>query len=237
MYCKCSDAAAGVEYLHKNDIVHGDLKGCNVLVDGSGRAAIADFGLANVTDPYILQWTSQTTVASKGGTPRWLAPEILAIEQEDAADESDSVYNTKASDVFAWSSIFTGQLPFFETLQPVSVMHLIMQGETPTRPQDDSPAWRRYGLNHRIWNLMKDCWSFDPSQRPDMTAVILRLDAEERTDTRPPGEWNENSSVRFRNAEKVREVQDSPEFWDGVKSLLLEVVLGLESKEVEEEDI
>ncbi|KAG6808817.1 hypothetical protein H0H92_002787 [Tricholoma furcatifolium] len=207
-----------------------------VLVDGSGRAAIADFGLANVTDPYILKWTSQSTVASKGGTTRWLSPEILAVElSEDMADESASVHNTKASDVFAWSSIFTGQLPFFETLQPVSVMHLIMQGETPTRPQDDSPAWRRYGLNHRIWNLMKDCWSFDPSQRPDMTAVILRLDAEERTDTRPPGEWNENSSVRFRNAEKVREVQDSPEFWDGVKSLLLEVVPDLESKEVEED--
>ncbi|KAG6809336.1 hypothetical protein H0H92_000657, partial [Tricholoma furcatifolium] len=210
----------------------------NVLVDGSGRAAIADFGLANVTDPYILKWTSQTTVASKGGTTRWRAPEILAVELEDTADEAATVYNTKASDVFAWSSvcyeIFTGRLPFFETAKEVNVMQLIMQGETPSRPQDDNSAWQQNGLNSRIWNLMKDCWSFDPLQRPDMTAVISRLNAEKRRDTRPPGEWNENSSVRFRNAEKVREVQDSPEFWDGVKSLLLEVVPDFESNEAEE---
>ncbi|KAH0584924.1 hypothetical protein H2248_008197 [Termitomyces sp. 'cryptogamus'] len=39
----CLDTAAGVEYLHNNDIVHGDLKGLNVLIDGSGRACLGDF--------------------------------------------------------------------------------------------------------------------------------------------------------------------------------------------------
>ncbi|KAG6809010.1 hypothetical protein H0H92_001983 [Tricholoma furcatifolium] len=234
----CSDTAAGVQYLHKNDIVHGDLKGCNVLVDGSGRAVIADFGLSNVNDPYILKWTSESTIGSKRGTTRWHAPELLAIESEDTV-EASSVYNTQASDVFAWSNvcyeIFTGRVPFFEVSHPVQVMTRIMQGGTPTRPNDDDPAWQQNGLNHRIWNLMRDCWSFEPLQRPDMTAVISRLDAEKRMDTRPPGEWDENSSVRFRNADKVREVQDLPEFWDGVQSLLLEVVPDLESKEAEED--
>ncbi|KNZ77594.1 Putative serine/threonine-protein kinase/receptor R831 [Termitomyces sp. J132] len=39
----CPSPAAGVEYLHNNDIVHGDLKGLNVLIDGSGRACLGDF--------------------------------------------------------------------------------------------------------------------------------------------------------------------------------------------------
>ncbi|KAG6808709.1 hypothetical protein H0H92_003174 [Tricholoma furcatifolium] len=249
----CFDTAEGLEYLHRNDIVHGDLKGvrqifassvpvqaliickCNILIDSSGRASIADFGLANVTDPSILKWTSQSTIASKGGTTRWHAPELLAIESEDTSGLG-SVCNTKASDVFAWSNIcyeiFTGQLPFYEVSHPVKVMVLIMRGATPTRPEDDDVAWQQYGLTNHIWYLMKRCWSFEPSQRPDMTAVISRLDAKKPTDTRPPGDWDEAHSVRLRNDEKAREAQDSQEFWDGVKRLLLEVVPGLEVKDI-----
>ncbi|KAG6814826.1 hypothetical protein H0H93_012094, partial [Arthromyces matolae] len=53
----CQDTAAGVEYLHKNDVVHGDLKGMNVLVNSFGRALLGDFGLSSVTDAKIIKWT------------------------------------------------------------------------------------------------------------------------------------------------------------------------------------
>ncbi|KAG6807971.1 hypothetical protein H0H92_005864, partial [Tricholoma furcatifolium] len=95
---KCLDTASGVEYLHKNNVIHGDLKGMNVLIDTSGRAASGDFGLSSVTDPQILQWTSQSTMASTGGTTRWQAPELLGTH-------IGPVHNTKASDVFAWASV------------------------------------------------------------------------------------------------------------------------------------
>ncbi|KAG6807930.1 hypothetical protein H0H92_005968 [Tricholoma furcatifolium] len=94
----CLDTAFGVEYLHKNNVIHGDLKGMNVLIDASGRAALGDFGLSSVTDPQILQWTSQSTMASKGGTTRWQAPELLGTH-------IGPVHNTKASDVFAWANV------------------------------------------------------------------------------------------------------------------------------------
>ncbi|KAG6807876.1 hypothetical protein H0H92_006136 [Tricholoma furcatifolium] len=236
IYHKCSDTAEGLEYLHKNDIVHGDLKGCNILIDGSGRASIADFGLANVTDPSILKWTSQSTIASKGGTARWHAPELFAIEPENKTGLG-LVCNTKASDVFAWSNIcyeiFTGQLPFYEVSHPVTVMVLIMKGDTPTRPNDADLAWQQYGLTSHIWDLMKSCWSFEPSQRPNMTAIVARLDAEKPADTRPPRDWDENLSVRLRKGEKAREDQESQEFWDYVKCLLLEEVPGLQAKVIQ----
>lgn len=71
----------------------------NVLVDGSGRACLADFGLSAVTDPLILNWTSHSSATSKGGTARWQAPELND-------PEADQIFpNTKASDVYAWSCV------------------------------------------------------------------------------------------------------------------------------------
>ncbi|KAG6850018.1 hypothetical protein H0H93_002467 [Arthromyces matolae] len=106
------DTASGVEYLHQNDIVHGDLKGVNVLVDYSGRACLGDFGLASVDDPEIIRWTSQSTIASKGGTTRWQAPELLLSE-----DVIDKLYNTKASDVYAWACVcYEVNIPIFTSM-------------------------------------------------------------------------------------------------------------------------
>lgn len=43
---KLLGAAAGLQFLHSKGIVHGDLKGNNILVDGDGTARITDFGLS-----------------------------------------------------------------------------------------------------------------------------------------------------------------------------------------------
>merc|ERR1711871_1363900 len=40
------DIAEGMAFLHKRELMHRDLKSFNVLLDGKGRAKIADFGLS-----------------------------------------------------------------------------------------------------------------------------------------------------------------------------------------------
>ena len=40
----------GVEYLHRRDIMHNDLKPANTLVTRTGTARIIDFGLSASTD-------------------------------------------------------------------------------------------------------------------------------------------------------------------------------------------
>ncbi|KXN84357.1 Dual specificity protein kinase zak2 [Leucoagaricus sp. SymC.cos] len=89
------DVIAGLQYLHDNNIIHGDLKGVNVLVNAEGRACISDFGFSSVL---IDQAISQTMPTSQnlGGTVRWTAPELL--------DEPEA-YPSKASDVWAFGCV------------------------------------------------------------------------------------------------------------------------------------
>ncbi|KNZ75259.1 Serine/threonine-protein kinase A-Raf [Termitomyces sp. J132] len=215
----CSDTAAGVEYLHNNDIVHGDLKGANILINSCGRAVLGDFGLASVDDPEILKWTAQSTVASKGGTTRWQAPELHETE-----DKVDKIYNTKESDIFAWANvcyeIFTGRLPFYEVTRESTVLIKVLRGDIPTHPQQDDPAWLEHGLNERIWDLMENCWKFQPSERPKMATIITRINAEKPYDARPPVEWGGTDAMHFRNAQDRDLLEDLFPVWEEQEAIL-----------------
>jgi serine/threonine-protein kinase len=82
--------AHGMEYLHNlpKEIIHGDLKPENVLIDATGIAKIADFGLSRATDP-----TAPGQPACIPGTPGYIGPEVY-----------DGVFDLP-TDVFAWSMI------------------------------------------------------------------------------------------------------------------------------------
>ncbi|KAJ7134330.1 kinase-like domain-containing protein, partial [Mycena epipterygia] len=89
------DVALGVEYLHQECIVHGDLKGMNILVTPSGRACVADFGLSSIVDALTLQFT-HSTANTRGATPRYQAPELIL---------KDNAKNDFASDVYAFACV------------------------------------------------------------------------------------------------------------------------------------
>ncbi|KAG6916783.1 hypothetical protein DXG01_005365 [Tephrocybe rancida] len=167
------DVGNGLKYLHDNDIIHGDLKSPNVLVDSAGRARLADFGISSVLDADIVSWTSQQTSSSKGGTVRWRAPEVL--------QGSGSVpTNSKKSDVYAWGcvawEIFTGKLPFPDIMTDAVAHHIIMGGRL-MRPDPSSLPWTDFGLTEEIWACMEPCWEREPSERPTATMIVHRLNA------------------------------------------------------------
>ncbi|ORY22057.1 kinase-like protein, partial [Rhizoclosmatium globosum] len=59
-----------LHYLHFNGIVHGDVKGDNILLGSKGEIKLADFGLS-------FCGVSNT----RAGTYLWMAPEIVKKEQ------------------------------------------------------------------------------------------------------------------------------------------------------------
>ncbi|KAG2895863.1 hypothetical protein PC119_g15408, partial [Phytophthora cactorum] len=78
---KLHEAALGVQYLHERGIVHGDLKGNNIVIGADGNAKVTDFGLSSVMNA---DERAQIT-----GAVHWVAPECLGTDGMNASPRSD----------------------------------------------------------------------------------------------------------------------------------------------------
>lgn len=67
---------------HREGVVHRDIKPANIMVDLQGRARVADFGIARITDPAIAPFQS-TLTGTIVGTPDYIAPEQMRGEHVD----------------------------------------------------------------------------------------------------------------------------------------------------------
>ena len=76
----------GLAYLHKQGIVHRDIKGANILTTKNGIVKLTDFGVAtrlenrkNNNYSATLQQQDQEKASSSNlvGTPYWMAPEVI----------------------------------------------------------------------------------------------------------------------------------------------------------------
>ncbi|KAJ8077692.1 Rho guanine nucleotide exchange factor [Marasmius tenuissimus] len=156
-----SDIAFGLAYLHDLKIVHGDMKGVNVLITPKLRACIGDFGLSHVADSYALKLTTSITSRSRG-TTRWLAPELLIPKP--------SVVSTTQSDIYAYGcvcyEIFAGCAPFHDLIDGAVLLAVYVEKQHPPRPPE---------LDDNVWELMTSCWKYDPALRPTATGVLDRV--------------------------------------------------------------
>ncbi|KAJ3567064.1 hypothetical protein NP233_g6603 [Leucocoprinus birnbaumii] len=162
------DVITGLEYLHDRNIIHGDLKGVNVLVTSFGRACITDFGLSSVLIEKSIAQTAITPSVIHGGSYRWIAPELL---------ETDS-RPTKASDIWAFGclcyQILIRRVPFYEATSDPAVIRLILSGETPTQHHPGKHSRGIDTIDEEMGTLLKRCWS-PPDTRPTCRQIMESL--------------------------------------------------------------
>ncbi|KAG9084174.1 hypothetical protein FS749_005426 [Ceratobasidium sp. UAMH 11750] len=158
----CIQIADGLAYLHRIGIIHGDLKGPNVLISKAGTASLIDFGNA-VLGESTLQFTQ--TATNNGMTPRWTAPEIFAGAKHDAASD---VYSLGMTILEA----FTGRVPYSGKVDLAVINAVVQDKKMPDRPQE-IPANVVWG--DMLWSLLINCWCYTPSERPAAPEVSKHL--------------------------------------------------------------
>ena len=165
------DIARGVRFLHASEpqVIHGDLKSANILIDSKFRAKVADFGL------------SSRKKKGGTGTPFWMAPELLRREGG----------NTTATDVYSFGmvlyEVYSRRDPYHGE-DPTEVLRLVADKEVRKRP----PSPRN--MCDKVKSLMDDCLEEDPDKRPtfeELDLRVKRIDAESSLD----GPINAKSSV------------------------------------------
>ncbi|KAH7924090.1 kinase-like protein [Leucogyrophana mollusca] len=159
-----SNVAAGLRYLHSCSVIHGDLSGSNILVDGDGKACLADFGLSSVMLEF--QGTSYFTSSIRGAV-RWAAPEIYEVPVDDNVSPH---IPTAQSDIYSFGSVMlqviSGVVPYHYLKNDAQVLIAISKGITPMRPLNPE-------IDDEHWNLIQQCWSTTRhgALRPSIRAI------------------------------------------------------------------
>jgi serine/threonine-protein kinase len=141
------EVAWALAYAHAQGVVHRDIKPANILLErGTGRALVADFGIARLTDS-----SADTAVGVVLGTPEYMSPE------QAAAEELDGRSDLYALGVVAYLAV-TGTLPFSApTAQEMLALHLTKQ------PAAVASVAR--GIPRPLAQAIDKCLRKEPSQR------------------------------------------------------------------------
>ncbi|KAF8330113.1 kinase-like domain-containing protein [Amanita rubescens] len=163
------EVAEGMQYIHSEGIIHGDLRGDNILLDSDFHAQIADFGLTRHSDA--------TATQSGALHHNFAAPELFGnwVEGEDVSSESDddgqSTARTQKSDVYAFGCLYY-EIQFdsipFQGMNEIQIVKHVSRGKRP--PRLDEPL-----LSDQAWKLIKRCWAREAARRPAMEDIMEKM--------------------------------------------------------------
>jgi len=138
---------AGLAAAHERGVVHRDLKPANVMLDGTGKVRLTDFGLAGAAGE-----------ALRAGTPAYMAPEQLAGAEV-----------TPRSDIYALGlvlyEIFTGQ----RALDGKNLAELIHKRE---QSGIVAPSAIVKTLDPKIEAVIQRCLKPQPEERPATALAV-----------------------------------------------------------------
>ena len=98
-------AAEGLQHAHANGVLHRDIKPSNLILDGTGRLRLLDFGLARIEGMPTL-----TRETQRLGTPVYMSPEQVS-DPPGPIDTRTDIYGLGATlyEVLTWQVPFGGR--------------------------------------------------------------------------------------------------------------------------------
>lgn len=155
---------AALDYAHRHNLIHRDVKPGNILLDPDGHAYLADFGIAKARhDPALTQ------IGTIIGTPEYMSPEQINAAPLDGRSDLYSLG-------VVLYQMLTGRVPF-RADTPFGTAHKQVS-EPPTPPSTLGIA-----LGLGVERALLRALSKDPAQRfPDARTMTAALRAGE-----PPG--------------------------------------------------
>lgn len=150
----------GLAYLHREGILHRDLKADNILLDVDGTCKISDFGISKrSTNPY-----NNDTSNSMQGSVFWMAPEVIRAQSQaltggssSGGDVGNQGYSAK---VDIWSlgcvvlEMFAGRRPWSKEEAIGAIYKLGSLNQAPPIPDDVSDV-----VGPAAISFMLDCFT------------------------------------------------------------------------------
>ncbi|KAG8899836.1 hypothetical protein FRB99_006412 [Tulasnella sp. 403] len=158
-----AEGADALAYLHEKALIHGDIKGNNILVSKTRHALLCDFGLSGQE--------SKSTLGERGvaGSTRWMSPELFKGSRK-----------SPKSDVYAFGitiyEILSGTIPYHDLKGDNLVIRTVISGGRPPIRPAVSTTGDSYA---HVWAVAQRCWQGNPNLRLSMNEVheVLRRDS------------------------------------------------------------
>jgi serine/threonine protein kinase len=186
-----AQACRGLDYAHRNGVVHRDVKPGNLLVSDSDVVKLADFGIARATDQ-----SSITQVGSVLGTAAYLAPE--QARGEEAGPRAD-LYSLG---VVAYQ-LLSGRLPYEAT--SLSELALMQQRELPTPLAELNPR-----VPPELAQAVAMALEIDQEARPADAAQFAKAIQDGARGLPPVDSGSPTTHLGTRAATRVLPSQDGP---------------------------
>eukprot|EP01097_Dermamoeba_algensis_P004803 TRINITY_DN3081_c0_g1_i1.p1 TRINITY_DN3081_c0_g1~~TRINITY_DN3081_c0_g1_i1.p1 ORF type:complete len:1240 (+),score=254.36 TRINITY_DN3081_c0_g1_i1:49-3720(+) len=156
---------SGLQFLHRNSVIHRDIKGANILIDNRGVAKLADFGCSRMLNDVAM---TQKCVSFLG-TPFWMAPEM--IRQTGHGITAD-IWSLGCTII----EMATSKPPWVDQVakEPAAIMyHIASTNSTPDIPTSLSPDAHEF---------LSCCLRRNPDERPSASDLLLHRFIRNNTD-------------------------------------------------------
>jgi len=158
-----AEVSSALDYLHSQDIVHGNICPTNILIADDGHAMLTDVGINSAFVDFICVPCGRLPVAL---TTRYKSPgEVCCSDDVPPRNTANDVYSFASSTY----EVMSGQTPF-GGMRLYNIVVAVARNGHLRLPQPE-------GITDGLWQLLQACWSIDPMHRPNIEDVERRLGA------------------------------------------------------------